>query len=101
EGLNELRDQLARTDAAAEPRRGRSAHVVARPLPGNASFAEFRDRIKQLDPPPGRLAEESLFHTLTKPAVVDWYRRGAFTAARADSVPVSLPIHFPGLVDVS
>ena len=69
--LAEVRDHLARTDAAAEPRRGRSAHVVAPPLPGNASLAEFRDRIKQLDPPPGGLAEESLFHTLTNPAVLD------------------------------
>jgi outer membrane protein assembly factor BamB len=85
--LAEVRDHLSRAEASAEPRRGRSAHVVAPPLPGNASLAEFRDRIKQLDPPPAGLAEESLFHTLTNPAVVDGIDKL--------NLPLRGPIRFP------
>jgi outer membrane protein assembly factor BamB len=85
--LAEVRDHLSRSEASAEPRRGRSAHVVAPPLPGNASLAEFRDSIKQLDPPPAGLAEESLFHTVTNPAVLDGVDK--------IQLPLRGPIRFP------
>jgi hypothetical protein len=90
--LAEVRDHLARTDAAAEPRRGRSAHVAAPPLPGNASLAEFRDRIKQLDPPPGGLAEESLFHTLTNPEIV--HGTAGLHLPLRGPIPVRFPCRF-------
>ena len=73
--LAEVRDHLARTESADEPRRGRSAHVVAPPLPGNASLAEFRDRIKQLDPPPAGLAEVSWLVSPSEIVGVEIYRR--------------------------
>lgn len=91
--LADLRDHLARANAVSlagaeeDNRRGRSAHIVSPALPGNASLAEFRDRIKQLDPPAAGLAEESLFQTLTNPAAAEH--------PHDLNLPIPRPIPFP------
>ena len=93
--LAKLRDLLARTEAATlggtemDIRRGRSAHIVSPELPGKVSLSEFRERIKQLNPPSEGLAEESLFQTLANPAVAD------HPAGMHFPLPTSFPRPFP------
>jgi outer membrane protein assembly factor BamB len=68
QALEELRELLAGAEAAAmDPalahtvRRSTGGSVAPPPLPGDSTLPELLERLRQLEPPPGGLAEEVIF----------------------------------------